>query len=96
MRAQLTAKNLTRQEEQAQTRHRLQRRDLDQARSDDTQAAAEYAADPGAPTEETLSSVPVEKKHTTLLAVESPVSGSVTALAIARGNMINDPTQPIR
>jgi cobalt-zinc-cadmium efflux system membrane fusion protein len=27
--------------------------------------------------------------------VQAPVSGSVTTLTIARGNMINDPTQPI-
>ena len=89
--AQLTAKNLTRQEEQLKL-GTVSNRDLDQARSDDTQAAAEYAR-----TQARLKTlgVPVEKKHTTLLAVESPVSGSVTALAIARGNMINDPTQPI-
>ena len=89
--AQLTAKNLTRQEEQLKL-GTVSSRDLDQARSDDTQAAAEYAR-----TQARLKTlgVPVEKKHTTLLAVESPVSGSVTALAIARGNMINDPTQPI-
>ena len=29
------------------------------------------------------------------LAVAAPVSGSVTALSVAPGNMINDPTQPL-
>jgi membrane fusion protein, heavy metal efflux system len=90
--AQLTQKNLTRQEEQLKL-GTVSSRDLDQARSDNAQAAAEYAR--------TLArlktlGVPVERKaHSTLLSVEAPVSGSVTSLAIARGNMINDPTQPI-
>ena len=89
--AQLTAKNLARQEEQFKL-GTVSSRDLDQARSDDTQAAAEYAR-----TQARLKTwgVPVEKKHTTLLTVASPVSGSVTTLTIARGNMVNDPTQPI-
>ncbi len=30
-----------------------------------------------------------------LLTVTAPVGGSITALAVAPGNMINDPTQPI-
>jgi cobalt-zinc-cadmium efflux system membrane fusion protein len=89
--AQLTAKNLARQEEQFKL-GTVSSRDLDQARSDNTQATAEYAR-----TQARLKTwgVPVERKHGTLLAVESPVSGSVTTLTIARGNMINDPNQPI-
>jgi len=89
---QLTKKNLARQEEQFKL-GTVANRDLDQARSDNTQAEAEYAR--------TLArlktlGVPVERQqHSTQLSVESPVSGSVTSLAIARGNMINDPTQPI-
>jgi cobalt-zinc-cadmium efflux system membrane fusion protein len=90
--AKLTQKTLARQEEQFKL-GTIASRDLDQARSDNNQATAEYAR--------TLArlktlGVPVERKeHSTLLAVEAPVSGSVTAVAIARGNMINDPTQPI-
>jgi cobalt-zinc-cadmium efflux system membrane fusion protein len=88
---QLTHKNLTRQEEQFKL-GTASSRDLDQARSDDTQAAAEYAR-----TQARLKTIgPAERQaHSTLLAVQAPVSGSVTALTIARGNMINDPTQPI-
>jgi cobalt-zinc-cadmium efflux system membrane fusion protein len=90
--AQLTRKNLTRQEEQLKL-GTASTRDLDQARSDNAQAASEYAR-----TQARLQTlgVPAEKQqHSTLLSVVSPVSGSVTTLAIARGNMINDPTQPI-
>jgi membrane fusion protein, heavy metal efflux system len=90
--AQLTQKNLSRQEEQAKL-GTASTRDLDQARSDNAQAVAEYAR-----TQARLKTLgmPAERKqHSTLLSVSSPVSGSVTAVAIARGNMINDPTQPI-
>ncbi|HVW68182.1 MAG TPA: efflux RND transporter periplasmic adaptor subunit [Steroidobacteraceae bacterium] len=89
---QLTRKNLERQAEQLKL-GTVSTRDLDQARSDNTQAVAEYSR--------TLArlrtlGVPEQRRpHSTLLAVTAPVSGSVTALAIARGNMINDPTQPI-
>jgi len=89
---QLTRKNLTRQEEQFKL-GTASSRDLDQARSDNTQAEAEYAR-----TQARLKTlgVPAERQaHSTLLAVPAPVSGSVTTLSIARGNMINDPTQPI-
>jgi cobalt-zinc-cadmium efflux system membrane fusion protein len=90
--AQLTQKNLGRQEEQARL-GTASTRDLDQARSDNAQASSEYAR-----TQARLKTlgVPVTRQqHSTLLSVLSPVSGSVTTLAIARGNMINDPTQPI-
>jgi membrane fusion protein, heavy metal efflux system len=89
---QLTQKNLTRQEEQFKL-GTASNRDLDQARSDNAQASAEYAR-----TQARLKilGMPAEvRQHSTLLAVKAPVSGSVTTLAIARGNMINDPTQPI-
>ena len=88
----LSQKTLTRQEEQFKL-GTLSSRDLDQARSDNNQATAEYAR--------TLArlrtlGVPEERKaHSTLLSVQAPVAGSVTALNIAIGNMINDPTQPI-
>ena len=89
---QLTQKNLTRQEEQFKL-GTASTRDLDQARSDNAQASAEHAR-----TQARLKTlgVPAERQqHSTLLSVLAPVSGSVTTLAIARGNMINDPTQPI-
>jgi membrane fusion protein, heavy metal efflux system len=88
----LTQKNLARQEEQFKL-GTLSSRDLDQARSDDAQAAAEHAR-----TQARLRTIgaPEERQaHSTLMSVQAPVAGSVTALAIANGNMINDPTQPI-
>ena len=90
--AHLTAKNLERQEEQLQL-GTVSTRDLDQARSDAAQAAAEYARTRARL--QTLGAQAERQQHSTRLAVESPVSGSVTSLTIARGNMINDPAQPI-
>jgi membrane fusion protein, heavy metal efflux system len=89
---QLTQKNLNRQEEQFKL-GTVSSRDLDQARSDNAQASAEYSR-----TQARLKTigVPAERQaHSTLLTVQAPVSGSVTTVSIARGNMINDPTQPI-
>jgi membrane fusion protein, heavy metal efflux system len=88
----LVAKNYERQAAQFQI-GAISAHDLDQARSDRAQAAAEYArtqarlkavaplAQPGSPSQ--------------LLVVRAPVSGSITTMTIAIGNMINDPTQPI-
>jgi cobalt-zinc-cadmium efflux system membrane fusion protein len=92
----LTQKNLERQEAQNKLGV-VSDRDLDQAKSDQAQSAAEYTrtqarlkilgaaegagADPAA--------------HGRILTVTSPVSGSVTALNVAAGAMINDPTQPL-
>jgi cobalt-zinc-cadmium efflux system membrane fusion protein len=90
--AQLTRKNLTRQEEQFKL-GTASNRDLDQARSDNAQASSEYAR-----TQARLKVLGVSaerQQHSTLLSVQAPVSGSVTTLTISRGNMINDPTQPI-
>lgn len=89
---QLTRKNLTRQEEQFKL-GTASTRDLDQARSDNTQAEAEFAR-----TRARLKVLGVAasgEPHSTLLSVVAPVSGSVTTLNVATGNMINDPTQPI-
>jgi cobalt-zinc-cadmium efflux system membrane fusion protein len=89
---ELTQKNLTRQEGQFKL-GTASSRDLDQTRSDHAQAVAEYARTQarlkvlGVPT--------VGGKRSSLLSVEAPVGGSVTTLTVARGNMINDPTQPI-
>jgi cobalt-zinc-cadmium efflux system membrane fusion protein len=89
---QLTQKNLTRQEGQYKL-GAASTRDLDQARSDHAQAVAEYAR-----TQARLKAIGVPavgSKRSSLLSVEAPVGGSVTTLTVARGNMINDPTQPI-
>ncbi len=89
---QLTRKNLARQEEQFKL-GTLSSRDLDQARSDDAQAAAEFAR-----TQARLRTIGVTAQHPAngiLLSVRSPMAGSVTQLNVATGSMINDPTQPI-
>jgi cobalt-zinc-cadmium efflux system membrane fusion protein len=88
----LASKNLERQEQQSKIGV-ISDRDLDQARSDHTQAQAEAnrtqarlvalgaAADPSG--------------HPGRLIVRAPVTGSVTSLNVARGNMLNDATQPV-
>jgi cobalt-zinc-cadmium efflux system membrane fusion protein len=88
----LTEKNLGRQEAQLKLGVASER-DLDQARSDHTQAESEYAR-----TQARLKmlGVPTDTKPASrLLTVTAPVAGSVTTLSVAAGNMINDPTQPI-
>jgi cobalt-zinc-cadmium efflux system membrane fusion protein len=88
----LTQKNLTRQEEQ-QKLGAVSDRDLDQARSDDAQARAEYTR-----TRARLKTLGVgdsENRGSRLLRVTAPLAGSITTLAIAPGNMVNDPTQPL-
>ncbi len=89
---QLASKNLERQEGQIKL-GTASTRDLDQARSDHIQAASEYAR-----TQTHLRVLGVSAggaAHSRGLPVIAPVSGSVTALNIARGNMLNDPTQPL-
>ena len=86
----LTTRNLERQEGQAKI-GAASERDLDQARSDHTQAVAEYArtrtrvrafgASGGA--------------RAGQLVLRAPFAGTVTALNVATGNMLNDPTQPV-
>jgi membrane fusion protein, heavy metal efflux system len=88
----LTTKNLARQEGQFKIGAAAER-DVDQARSDRAQALAEYTR-----TQARLFTlgVPQDYQHRArLLPVRAPVSGSVTSLSIAPGNMINDPTQPV-
>lgn len=87
----LAAKNLARQEAQ----HGIgvvSDRDFDQARSDRAQAAVEFAR-----TRERLRVVGAvaQDRGSRLLTVTAPVAGSVTALGVAPGNMINDPNQSI-
>jgi cobalt-zinc-cadmium efflux system membrane fusion protein len=88
----LTAVNLARQEDQFRL-GAASERDRDQARSDHAQAEAEYQR-----TRLRLKTLGVSEQAppaSRLLTVTAPVSGSVTTLAIAPGNMVNDPTQPI-
>jgi cobalt-zinc-cadmium efflux system membrane fusion protein len=88
----LTEKNLGRQVEQNKIGVASDR-DLDQARSDHAQAAAEYTR-----TQARLKTLGVSRgsgPSSRLLTVTAPVGGSVTMLAVAPGNMINDPTQPM-
>ena len=89
---QLTKKTLERQEEQLKL-GAASTRDTDQARSDFNQASAEYTR-----TQARLKAigVPVDaSERARLLIVTAPVSGSVTGLNVAAGNMINDPTVPM-
>lgn len=85
----LAEKNLARQEAQIKIGAAAPR-DLDQARSDRAQAAAEYRR-----TQARLKAIGAVQSGQSLLTVRAPVAGSVTALSVAPGNMINDPTQPI-
>lgn len=88
----LAEKNLARQEGQVKI-GAASPRDLDQAKSDRAQAAAEYVR-----TQARLKAIGAAGElqgRQPLLAVRSPVGGSVTSLAVAQGDMINDPTQPI-
>jgi membrane fusion protein, heavy metal efflux system len=88
--ARLTEKNLGRQQEQNKLGVASDR-DLDQARSDYAQAAAEYGR-----TQARLRAVGAAPGgRTRLLTVTAPVGGSITALAAAPGTMINDVTQPL-
>jgi membrane fusion protein, heavy metal efflux system len=88
----LNQKNLERQEAQNKLGVASDR-DLDQAKSDYAQAAAEYAR-----TRAHLKTLGASAEATSAsreLSVTAPVGGSVTALNVAPGNMINDPTQPL-
>ncbi len=88
----LTEKNLARQEAQNKL-GAASDRDLDQAKSDHTQAAAEYTR-----TQARLKMLGETSRQGgshRLLTVTAPVNGSITALSVASGTMINDPTQPL-
>jgi membrane fusion protein, heavy metal efflux system len=86
----LTTKNLERQEQQLKIGV-ISDRDLDQARSDHTQAQAEATR-----TQAHLVALGADaSSHSGRLIVRAPVSGSVTSLNVARGNMLNDATAPL-
>jgi membrane fusion protein, heavy metal efflux system len=88
----LNQKNLERQEAQNKLGVASDR-DLDQAKSDYAQAAAEYARTQAHL--KTLGASAEARPASRELSVTAPVGGSVTALNVAPGNMINDPTQPL-
>jgi len=67
--------------------------DLDQTRSDHAQAASEYARTQARL--QVLGAAAERDERSALLTVKAPIGGSVVALSIARGNMLNDPTQPL-
>jgi membrane fusion protein, heavy metal efflux system len=90
--AKLTEKNLARQEAQNKL-GAASDRDLDQARSDHTQAAAEYARTQARL--KMLGASPDGRPASHLLTVTAPMAGSITTLAVSPGSMINDPTQPM-
>jgi len=90
--AALARKSLGYQEAQLKIGAASQR-DLDQARSDHQQAEAEYAR-----TRARLRAMGADEEArgaNRLLSVRAPVTGSVTALTIAPGALINDNTQAI-
>jgi cobalt-zinc-cadmium efflux system membrane fusion protein len=85
----LTSKNLERQEAQNKLGVASDK-DLDQARSDNAQSTAEYTR-----TQARLKMLGASDSSSHLLTLTAPMSGSVTALSVSAGNMINDPTQPL-
>jgi membrane fusion protein, heavy metal efflux system len=90
--ARLGAKNLKYQEEQFKIGAAAQR-DLDQARSDNEQAVAEYTR-----TREHLRAMGADENargDARLLAVRAPRPGCIITLTTAPGTTINDATQPI-
>ena len=90
--SRLTEKNLGRQEAQNKLGVASDR-DLDQAKSDYAQSIAEYTRTKARL--KVLGASLETKPAARMLTVTAPVSGSVTALSVAPGNMINDPTQPL-
>jgi membrane fusion protein, heavy metal efflux system len=88
----LAEKVLARQLEQAKI-GTASEQDLDQARSNATQAEAEYTRTQAHLT--TLGVAADAKPTRRLLTVAAPLAGSITALALTPGMMINDTTQSI-
>ena len=88
----LATRNLERQEQQLKIGV-ISDRDLDQARSDHAQAQAE--ATRAQARMAALGAGAGDSSHPGRLMVRAPVSGSVTSLNVARGNMLNDATAPL-
>jgi cobalt-zinc-cadmium efflux system membrane fusion protein len=88
----LTKKNLGRQSEQAKIGV-VSDRDLDQARSDNAQAEADFVR---ARAHLDVLGAPLESRGPARrLIVRAPVSGSITSLSITPDGTINDPTAPL-
>lgn len=90
--ATLATKNLKYQEAQFQIGAAAQR-DLDAARNDDAQAAAEYTR-----SRERLRAMGADadaRGEARLMSVRAPRAGSIIAVTTAPGTTINDATQPI-
>ena len=85
--ARLAASNLKRSEEQFKIGATAQR-DLDQARSDNDQAVAEYLRTRARL--RAMGAAEDARGAARLLAVRAPMNGSVTALATAPGALVND------
>jgi len=85
----LTEKTLKRQQQQ-QAIGVASDHDLDQAKSDYSQALAEHTR-----TQARLKDIGVEAIDHHRLVVRAPATGSVTTLTAANGGQINDPTQPL-
>ena len=85
----LADKNLERQQGQNKI-GAASDRDLDQAKSDQAQARAEYTRTQGR-----LKTLGASADKSTRLVIAAPMSGSITALSVAPGDMINDPTEPL-
>jgi cobalt-zinc-cadmium efflux system membrane fusion protein len=90
--AALAAKNLKYQEAQFKIGAAAQK-DLDQTRSDNAQALAEYTRTRAHL--RAIGALPDARGDARLLIVRAPVTGSVTALSVAHGATINDDTQPL-
>jgi len=90
--SRLTEKNLGRQEAQNKLGVASDR-DLDQAKSDYAQSIADYTRTQARL--KVLGASLETKPAARVLTVTAPISGSVTALSVAPGNMINDPTQSL-
>src|SRR5579864_431677 len=90
--AALAAKNLRYQEEQVRIGAAAQR-DLESARNDNQQAAAEYER--SRVRLRAMGAAEDARGAARLLLVRAPAPGSITALSIAPGATINDDTQPI-
>jgi cobalt-zinc-cadmium efflux system membrane fusion protein len=88
----LATRNLERQEQQSRIGV-ISDRDLDQARSDHAQAQAEATRTQARIT--ALGAAVSDGSHPGRLLVRAPVAGSITSLNVARGNMLNDATQPL-
>jgi len=88
----LTKKNLGRQSEQAKIGV-VSDRDLDQARSDNAQAEADFVR---ARAHLDVLGAPLESRGPARrLIVRAPVSGSITSLSTTPDGTINDPTAPL-